>query len=239
MSIRRLVATAAAMALIAVVLAGLTPGLDSMAGSVAAPQRTADTAGPDVVVLSVAGLAAWAVWGWGVMGLGLTAASALPGLLGGAARVALHVVLPEGARRSAALVLGVGLGVVGPLVATGAPSPQPPGAAAETWMPASATGSYPEQPTAPPVPDWSTPTQPDGPPDWPPAPPRAGSHVVVPGDCLWHIAGDRLAALHGRPATDGDVATATEAWWRANADVIGPDPDLLLPGQVLFPPDPP
>jgi hypothetical protein len=27
-----------------------------------------------------------------------------------------------------------------------------------------------------------------------------------------------------------------DAWWSANADVIGPDPDLLLPGQVLQPP---
>jgi hypothetical protein len=26
------------------------------------------------------------------------------------------------------------------------------------------------------------------------------------------------------------------AWWVANAGVIGPDPDLLLPGQVLRPP---
>jgi hypothetical protein len=34
------------------------------------------------------------------------------------------------------------------------------------------------------------------------------------------------------------VAAATHAWWQANVDVIGPDPDRLLPGQVLVPPDP-
>jgi hypothetical protein len=32
------------------------------------------------------------------------------------------------------------------------------------------------------------------------------------------------------------VAAAVQAWWRTNAAVIGPDPDLLLPGQVLQPP---
>ena len=82
----------------------LTPGaVRSMAGTLAAAQRTADTAGPDVLVLSAAGLLAWAVWAWGAVGLALTAATALPGLLGGAARLLLQVVLPAGARRSAAL----------------------------------------------------------------------------------------------------------------------------------------
>ena len=75
-------------------------------------------------------------------------------------------------------------------------------------------------------------------PDWPSAPPAAGAHVVDRGDCLWHIAGDRLLAATGRVPADGDVAVATEAWWQANAAVIGPDPDLLLPGQVLRPPEP-
>jgi Tfp pilus assembly protein FimV len=68
-------------------------------------------------------------------------------------------------------------------------------------------------------------------PDWPAAPPAA-THVVAPGECLWRIAG---AAL---PPGDGDaaVATAVHAWWSANAAVIGPDPDRLLPGQVLHAP---
>ena len=60
--------------------------------------------------------------------------------------------------------------------------------------------------------------------------------VVVRGDCLWHIASDRLLTQHGRMPTDGEVAAASQAWWQANAEVIGPDPDLLLPGQVLSPP---
>jgi nucleoid-associated protein YgaU len=241
MSIRRLVATAVAMALIAGALSALTPDLSSMAGALASAQRTADTAGPDVLVASAAGLLAWAVWGWGAVGLALTAASAVPGLLGGTARLALHVVLPAGARRSAALALGVGLGVAGPLLGTAAlMTPMP--AAADIWTP-STTGTaldWPVTPTAGPVPDWPAITpdhQLGAAPDWPAADPAEGTHVVVRGECLWHIASDRLLAQHGRTPTDGEVAAATHAWWQANADVIGPDPDLLLPGQVLSPPD--
>jgi hypothetical protein len=238
MSIRRLLGTAAAMALIAGALALLTPAIPAMAGTLAAAQRTADTAGPDALVISAAGLLAWAVWAWGALGLALTAASALPGMLGGAAHLALHVVLPAGARRSAALALGMGLGVAGPLLGTAALMTLTPAAAADSWTP-STTG----------VPDWpaSSRSLTDSPatatthgpaPDWPTAAPTAGSHVVVRGDCLWRIASDRLLAQHGRLPTDGEVATATKAWWQANAEVIGPDPDVLLPGQVLTPPDP-
>ena len=230
MSIRRLVATTAVMGVIAGALAVLTPGLSSMTGALAAAQRTADAAGPDALVISAAGLLAWAVWAWGALGLALTAASALPGLLGGAARVALHVVLPAGGRRSAALALGLGLGVTGPLLGTAALMTPTPAAAAVPWAPSSTAG---------PVPDWPAATPQAGPaPDWPSAAPAAGSHVVVRGDCLWHIASDRLLVHHGRTPTVGEVAAATQAWWQANADVIGPDPDLLLPAQVLTPPGP-
>ncbi|HEX2773669.1 MAG TPA: LysM domain-containing protein [Micromonosporaceae bacterium] len=242
MSIRRLVGTAAAMAVVACALAALTPDVAAMAGTLGAPQRTADTAGADVLVLSAAGLLAWAVWAWGAVGLALTAACALPGMLGRAAQLTLHVVLPAGARRSAALALGLGLGVAGPLLGTAALVTPAPAAATDTWTPPSTAG-VPDWPAATgTVPDWpasSASSAGDAPaPDWPTAAPVPGTHVVVRGDCLWHIASDRLLAEHGRPPTDGEVAIATQAWWQANAAVIGPDPDLLLPGQVLAPPDP-
>ncbi|HEY4603555.1 MAG TPA: hypothetical protein VIH08_04380, partial [Blastococcus sp.] len=96
MSLRRLALTAACMGLVAVALAGLTPTATDMAGALASPQRTADTAGADSLVIAAAGLLAWVVWAWGVLGLALTAASALPGMVGGAARLATHVVLPAG-----------------------------------------------------------------------------------------------------------------------------------------------
>jgi nucleoid-associated protein YgaU len=223
MSIRRLVLTAGAMAAIAAALGQLTPALPVLADVLSHPQATADRAGPDTVVVAVAGLLAWLVWAWGAIGLALTAASALPGLLGAAARLALGVVLPAGARRSAAILLGLGLGVAGPLAVAALPS-GPSASAAVLASPG-------------PVPDWpaqearST----DAVPDWPPA--ATGEvHVVVRGDCLWSIAESRLLHRHGRAPTVAEVAAEVRAWWTTNEAVIGADPDLILPGQVLRPP---
>ncbi|WP_124343288.1 LysM peptidoglycan-binding domain-containing protein, partial [Cellulomonas algicola] len=57
----------------------------------------------------------------------------------------------------------------------------------------------------------------------------AGSVVVQPGDTLWSIAARHLPA----GADDAAVAAAWPRWYAANVDVVGADPDLLLPGQVL------
>ncbi|TFV66323.1 UNVERIFIED_ORG: hypothetical protein E4P37_06385 [Bacillus sp. AZ43] len=225
MSTRRATLTAAAMGLVAIALAALSPPLGDMARALAAAQRTVDTEGTDALAVAATGLVAWLVWLWGAVGLCLTAASALPGLLGAAAEFASRAVLPEGARRAAALLLGIGLGVtpvVGAAVVVGAPPAM-----------ASPAGTVPDWPTAappvppPPIPDWPTGTA---------TPAADDEHVVVRGDCLWHIAAARLREDTGLPPTDGQVAETAHAWWTANAAVIGPDPDHLLPGQVLRPP---
>ena len=225
MSLRRLAITATCMGLVAVLLHQLTPAVAEMAVALASPQRTADTVGPDSLVVAAAGVLAWAVWAWGVLGLVLTAASAVPGMVGTAARLATHLVLPAGARRSAAVLLGLGLGVAAPL-------------ATATVLATPAVAAVP----AAGVPDWPAAAAATEPvPDWPgasPAPAAPGSHVVVRGNCLWHIAASYLLARSGVPPTDGEIAREVDAWWTANADVIGPDPDLLLPGQVLRPPGP-
>lgn len=57
-------------------------------------------------------------------------------------------------------------------------------------------------------------------------------HVVQPGDTLWAIAEAHL----GADPADADVAAAWPRWYAANADVIGPDPDRVLPGQALVAP---
>jgi nucleoid-associated protein YgaU len=56
--------------------------------------------------------------------------------------------------------------------------------------------------------------------------------VVVRGDSLWSIAARHLPA--GAPATQ--VADAVQRWYAANLDVVGDDPDLVRPGQVLVAP---
>ncbi|MGY1721932.1 hypothetical protein [Blastococcus sp. SYSU DS0533] len=239
MSVRRLLATSLGMAGVAAVLVQLTPTPAASLAALAVAQRTADAAGPDVVVVHLVGLLAWTVWGWGALGLALTACSALPGAVGALATGALRGVLPSGARRAAALLLGLGLGIAPPLagaVVAGLP--------AATAAAADEARAAPPTPVPPAVPDWpaaaAAPARdgaadPVAVPDWPPAP-ADGEHVVLRGECLWRIAEDHLARTRGRAPSDAEVATAVTAWWQANAEVIGPDPDLLLPGQVLRPP---
>jgi nucleoid-associated protein YgaU len=59
--------------------------------------------------------------------------------------------------------------------------------------------------------------------------------TVRPGDSLW-----RIAAAHlDRTPTAARVAAAWPQWFAANRDVIGADPDLLVPGEVLHAPHTP
>jgi hypothetical protein len=214
-TVRRLVLTTTAMAASAVVLRALTGPWDRALATLADAATVTSTSGAEQVVLAIAGLLAWGAWAWGALGLLLTAASAAPGAGGALARGISRRVLPAGLRTTAGLALGVGL-----VVAT-------PAAAA-----ASAT-----TPSAVAVPDWpgGDPAPAAAPPDWPSTPPQAAEHTVAPGECLWRIAEDRLRDL-GRQPTDAEVERAVDRWWSANRDVIGPDPDLIHPGQVLTPP---
>jgi nucleoid-associated protein YgaU len=182
------------------------------------------------------------------VGLLLTALSALPGLAGAVGRVLLRGVLPASARRAAALALGVGL-VTAPAL-TGCTTP-PPGPAV-VLAAGTATPSVPDWPAAPTLSDRPrdpappaaasaspaaaspAPATPAAVPDWPaPAP---GAHVVLRGECLWSIAEADLRVRTGADPVPAAVAAAVQRWWAANAEVIGDDPDLLLPGQVLTPP---
>ncbi len=228
MSIRRLSGTAATMAAAAVALHRVTPDLAAVTSAGPDLQRVVDTAGAESVLLAGVAALAWGAWLWGALGLLLTALSGLPGAAGAVARVLTRCVLPAGARRTAALALGVGLVAGGPVL-TGCTT----GPVTQAVVVAAAQS---------PVADWPAPAPPaaDRPaavPDWPsPAP---GEHVVVRGECLWDIAEDDLTRRAGAIPTDAEVAAAVSAWWQANATVIGPDPDLLLPGQVLRPPPAP
>ena len=55
------------------------------------------------------------------------------------------------------------------------------------------------------------------------------TYVVRPGDSLWSIA-------HDHPDPDYDAASVDQRWraiWLANREVVGDDPDLIIPGQAL------
>lgn len=62
---------------------------------------------------------------------------------------------------------------------------------------------------------------------------EAGHVTVRAGESLWSIAARELG---GSAASDVDVALEWPRWYQANRTVIGDNPDLLLPGQVLRPP---
>jgi resuscitation-promoting factor RpfA len=58
------------------------------------------------------------------------------------------------------------------------------------------------------------------------------SYVVRRGDALWDIAARHL----GVSATAADVAREWPRWYDANRAVIGDDPALIRPGELLVPP---
>ncbi|AEG45065.1 LysM peptidoglycan-binding domain-containing protein [Isoptericola variabilis] len=172
-----------------------------------------------------------------------------------AGEATLRRVAPGAVQRLARAAVGVGVGtglVLVPAAAHAAtpaaasdPSPAPSAAAVEvtTDMATDATTELDLgwQPTPSTVADTTAtvertsafPTTTERPTADPPARPHvgadAGTVVVHRGDTLWDLA---RAAL-GDDATDADVMRAVVRWHEANRDVIGDDPDLILPGQVL------
>ena len=119
-------------------------------------------------------------------------------------------------------------------VATGAPGVPEPRRAME----ASTRHTEPA-----PVPGWVPGWVPQRPTQRPQASPHlvtttpdhgAAEIVVRRGDTLWDIVARRL----GPEASDAEVAAACPRWHEANREVVGPDPDLILPGQILRAPAP-
>lgn len=62
--------------------------------------------------------------------------------------------------------------------------------------------------------------------------PQGSPVAVLAGDNLWNIVSSYL----GPQSSDVDIALEWPRWYEANRSVIGPDPNTLLPGQVLLPP---
>lgn len=223
MSVQRWATTTLVVLAAGVGLRALAPSPASWTAVLADPQRVVDTAGADALVVPVVWALAAACWAWGALGLALTVASRGPRPLARVAATLLPVLVPAALRRAAALAVGLSL-VSAPALAAVPAGAAPPAVAATSATaaaPATTSGTSAAA-DLPPVPDW-------------PAPHDEAVHVVVRGDCLWDVAEAWLLARDGgsAPPTPAAVAAAVHAWWQANAAVIGPDPDLLLPGQVL------
>jgi hypothetical protein len=119
-----------------------------------------------------------------------------------------------------------------------APSRQAPSRQAPSRQaPSGPAPSGPARPSGS-APGPHTPSRPSAPPHANPhsgRPGPAAAHVTVsPGDSLWLIAARRLDP----DATPAQVAAAWPRWYAANRAVIGDDPALIRPGQVLAAPPP-
>jgi len=118
------------------------------------------------------------------------------------------------------------------------PAPAPPSTAVPGSPPPSASGPAASASTA----DPRKSANPAAPPAVTPTPGTAtptpgtgtateGSVTVKPGDTLWAIAAGHLPS----DATDAEIDIAWRAWYAANDELIGADPDLIIPGQHLLP----
>jgi len=214
--------------LVGTVASGLTAALAAQIDPVL--RAAAAAGGPDQLVTAGCLLVALAIGLW-LAGSALVAALALlPGSAGPAlARCERHLT-PPSVRRLVRLAAGAGVAsaVAGTLLSPASATPALALARSEhgvaaRWEPSGADtrGSG--------IPVLDRLAHPSAPPLRPDARPIPATYVVRPGDTLWDIA---AAAQPGTPSTS-DVAAAWPRWWRLNRSVVGPDPGLIIPGQVL------
>lgn len=177
----------------------------------------------ELVMASCGGLALLLL-SWLLLAIALELAATLPGAAGRVASSLSRRLVPALGRQAVAIALGVAsVGACGPAPDAPGPAVRPSSVVASAlatlpdpgWVPAPPV----VRPQADPRPLIGGQRPATAPPGW----------VVRQGDTLWDIA---LAHLHP-DATVTEVAAEWPRWYAANRAVIGPDPDLLQPGQVL------
>lgn len=200
----------------------------------------------DQVITVLASLLGWGCVCYLTGGALLLTLGRLPGWVGAACQAVGERVTPRLLRR---LVEGiVGTALAGGSLAGALPAGATPtvAVASITASPASSIGALPatasarRQP-ADTWPDLDRPGRPSQPApagavhraERPGAATAPSTITVAPGDTLWDISRRRL----GDGAEPAAIASAWPRWYAANRSVIGPDPDLLYPGQVLRAPD--
>ena len=194
-------------------------------------RETSSTLDPTGPVVAAVALLAWALAGWLAVTVLVTAAGRLPGVAGRLAGAGARRIAPAAVRRAVEVALGlaVAIGVAGAA----------PAAAASSSAAAPTSASQPtvrEPSAARPDLDWPRQTAPPG-----TAPAVAATAptepvLVRPGDSLWRVAAQQLQAAGTPDPSEAQVAQAWPAWWSANRDVVGDDPDLIRPGMRLSSP---
>jgi nucleoid-associated protein YgaU len=184
-------------------------------------------AGVDAALAAVAGAVGVLCLLWCVVAIAAAVLSALPGVVGRTAESIASRITPALVRRAVAVALGTGLALAPAAYASARVVPTPgPAAVAGTAAPftvriaGTVLASLPATPTLPPL-DWpATSTDP------------AAPVVVAPGDTLWAIAARALPP----GASDAAIDAEWRRWYAANRSVVGPDPDVIYPGQRLVSP---
>ncbi len=215
-------------------LVALRPAPARLAADLAAPHAWFARDGVDGAVATLATSGIWVVAAWLAIGLLAAAAARLPGLAGACSAGLCRVVLPRVVRNVLAGSAGLGV-LLAPVTSATAldhnaarapgraattsarpvPSPTwPVGAPHSATVPAPRWPSRPQPPTAQPTTASSS---------------RPAGITVRAGDSLWLITARRL----GPRASAAEIAAQWPRWYAANRDVIGADPALLTPGQVL------
>jgi hypothetical protein len=212
----------------------------------------------DQLLVTSAALVAWVGLGWFCLVVCLEVASVVPGAVGRSCASVGATVSPMLLRRLVQAAIGVSV-LAGPLTAGSAYADGP-----STTTSTSTTVDRPNSLAAPTFPDAdpqppsldrpATAFVPSSPPltaKRTPAGPAAlatgiahrdtgdssggsGEHgyVVHRGDTLWDIAARHL----GPGATAVDISREWPAWYDANRAVIGSDPGVIRPGELLLPP---
>ncbi|WP_202619295.1 LysM peptidoglycan-binding domain-containing protein [Ornithinimicrobium cavernae] len=209
----------------------LAPAL-TPAGVAAAPL------GLELVVTAAAGLVA----AWLALVLLAAAVTVLPGHRAAWLRTAASLATPGLAPRVATALATASVVL---LSAGGAQAQAPEGSGAVATAPLGAPtadhGSEPAADRGPqaPEPGWRPTSPPRGPGPGGDAinlvsrgTAEPDAVVVHKGDTLWDITAHHL----GPEADAAQIAQEWPRWHAANRDVIGADPDLLLPGMRLLPP---
>lgn len=213
------------------------PHWDALARGLSAPARWVERIGADGAATQLAGAALWATALWLGAGLLAVLAAQLPGAAGTCSDRLARAVLPPALYRVAAGAAGLGM-LLAPVAAGARQAPPATSIAtaplpSPTW-PTGGAVPAPELPTSPPLPARApVPATPShtAPPPQPPA--ATSLRVVVrPGDSLWSIAARHL----GPGASAQRIAAEWPRWFAANHRLIGSDPSLIKPGQVLHAP---
>jgi nucleoid-associated protein YgaU len=248
---RRGITTIAAL----VALAGMTALMGWACVGLIAQTRAPGPASFDTEIGLVAAVSASGCGAWLAVGAALTVLGSLPGALAAAADSLARRIAPAAWRRVIHLAIGTAL-VSGPVGVPPAWADNHSTAYVSTASAANPPGGLdspsPDPATLPPIDrpgetagetTWTPSAPPPPVPIAPPASPLVTGnarpaavveeHVVVRrGDTLWHIAGRHL----GPSASAAEIALEWPRWWNTNRNIIGPDPDRILPGQLLRPP---